>query len=276
LPSAPLHVLLYEAFDWQRPEFAHLPLILKPSGNGKLSKRDGDKEGFPVFPLQWQDPQSGDVASGYRESGYLADAFINMLLMLGWNPGTEQEIFSRTEMVDAFSLDRVIKSGARFSPDKAKWFNEHYLRALPAEDLADLVADKTDADRDYLVKVCALMKDRSSLIGDLLSANYFFEAPTTYDEKLVRKKWKEQTPGIMGEIADLFEAIEPFEEATIEAELGKYMEENEYGFGQVGPGLRLLLTGMGGGPSIPAIASTLGKAETVSRMRNGIKTLSNG
>ena len=273
LPSAPLHVLLYRAFGWMAPKFAHLPLILKPSGNGKLSKRDGDKDGFPVFPLEWRDPKSGDVASGYRESGYLKGAFVNMLLMLGWNPGTEQEIFSKEEMIEAFSLDRVIKSGARFSPDKAKWFNEQYLRALSGEELADLVADQVDVDPTMLVKVCDLMKERSTLIPDLLSGKFFFEAPTEYDEKLTRKKWKENTPAIMNNIKNTFAQITDFSAENIEAALGEHMTVNELGFGQVGPGMRLLLTGQGGGPSIPEIASTIGKEETLRRMETGIEKL---
>ena len=273
LPSAPLHVLLYRAFGWDAPKFAHLPLILKPSGNGKLSKRDGDKDGFPVFPLEWNDPKSGDVASGYRESGYLKGAFVNMLLMLGWNPGTEQEVFSKEEMIEAFSLDRVIKSGARFSPDKAKWFNEQYLRVLSGEELADLVADQVDVDRAMLVKVCELMKERSTLIPDLLSEKFFFEAPTEYDEKLTRKKWKENTPAIMNGIKETFAQINDFSAENVEAALGDHMTENELGFGQVGPGMRLLLTGQGGGPSIPEIASAIGKEETLRRMETGIEKL---
>ena len=274
LPSAALHVLLYRAFGWTAPQFAHLPLILKPSGNGKLSKRDGDKEGFPVFPLEWQDPKTGDTASGYRESGYLKDAFVNMLLMLGWNPGTEQELFSLEEMIEAFSLDRVIKSGARFSPDKAKWFNEQYLRSMNGEDLADLVADQVDVDRDMLVKVCEHMKERATLIPDLLSGKFFFEAPTEYDEKMSRKKWKENTPNIMNGIKGALAQVDDFSEANVEAALGDYMTSNELGFGQVGPGMRLLLTGGGGGPALPAIASTIGKEETLRRMETGIEKLS--
>ena len=273
LPSAPLHTLMYRAFGWKAPQFAHLPLILKPSGNGKLSKRDGDKDGFPVFPLQWQDPTSGEVASGYREHGYLNDAFVNMLLMLGWNPGTDQEVFSREEMIENFSLERVIKSGARFSPEKARWFNEQYLRARSGEELAALIDLPLNTDPSYLAKVCELMKERSTLLPDWLSGTYFFEAPSTYDEKMARTKWKPETSALMGKIATLFSSIEPFEALTIETTLSEFMTNEGVGFGQVGPGLRLLLTGTGGGPAIPAIAETIGKKETLARMENGIKHL---
>jgi glutamyl-tRNA synthetase len=203
LPSLPLHVLLYRSLGWSddMPEFAHLPLLLKPNGNGKLSKRDGDKLGFPVFPLRWPlDKNQDEIASGYRESGYFADAFTNMLAFLGWNPGTEQEIFSMEELIEAFSLERVGKSGSKFDPDKAKWFNRQFLQNKDNAELAvlfneDLKARGIDVCNEYVEKVCALIKDRADFVSELWDqSSYFFVAPTEYDAKVIKKKWKEQTP----------------------------------------------------------------------------------
>lgn len=276
LPSAPLHVLLYEAFGWDRPTFAHLPLILKPSGPGKLSKRDGDKFGFPVFPLEWTDPKTGDLSRGFREDGYLPSAFLNMLLMLGWNPGDERELFTLEEMTAAFGIDRVQKAGARFSPDKAKWFNEQYLRALTPDALAAAVAPWTEGrglTPEQVLGACALMAERSTLLPDLLGAAYLFAPPATYDEKTVRKKWKEHSPGIVADLRARFAALDAFDEASVDAAFKGYMEEKELGFGQVGPALRLVLTGLGGGPSIPAIAAFLGREEVLARMDAGLQNL---
>lgn len=278
LSSTPLHVLLYRAFGWEAPTFAHLPLILKPTGKGKLSKRDGEAGGFPVFPLEWKDPKSGTVASGYRESGYYAEAFINMLLMLGWNPGTDQERFTNEEMIQSFSLDRVVKSGARFNPEKARWFNEQVLREQPdtalAEQLKSLSVEQglklTD---EQLASVVAMMKERSAFLHELLAADYLFNAPESYHEKTVKKKWKEQTPAIMKQLTEVLEGIEPFDEPTIEAGFKAFLEKNELGFGAVLPNFRLLVTGEGGGPSMFAIASFIGKEETLRRMLVGLEKM---
>ena len=210
LPSAPLHVLLYKYLGWEdaMPEFAHLPLILKPDGNGKLSKRDGDRLGFPVFPTQWTNPETGDISSGYRESGYLPEAFINMLSFLGWNPGTPQELFSMEELCDTFSLDRVGKSGAKFDFDKTRWFNQQYLRAKSKEELAQnlqiiLKENGVEADDEFVATVCEQLKERATFVKDMWEeGKYYFEAPTSYDEKTIRKKWKEDTPKYMSELKD--------------------------------------------------------------------------
>jgi glutamyl-tRNA synthetase len=272
LPSAPLHVLLYDAFGWDRPTFAHLPLILRPDGNGKLSKRDGDRLGFPVFPLNWT-TADGELYSGYKESGYFPAAFINMLSLLGWNPGNNEEIFSLDEMVEKFSLDRVGKSGARFDPDKTKWFNQQYLRSKSNEELAELVKPSIndDFDLDYIAKVCELMKERATFIQDIVNdGEYFFKEITSYDDKTVRKKWKEETPGIMEELITELDGITNFTKENIEEIFSAYLEKNEYGFGKVGPGFRLLVTGKGMGPSMFEICATLGKERVMRRMKEGI------
>jgi glutamyl-tRNA synthetase len=279
LSSTPLHMLLYRAFGWDAPTFAHLPLILKPTGKGKLSKRDGEAGGFPVFPLEWKDPKTGTVASGYRESGYYPEAFINMLLMLGWNPGTEQERFTDDEMVKSFSLDRVVKSGARFNPEKARWFNEQVLRDQSEADLAAQLKPIAEAkgitlSDAQLLAVAGMMKERSAFLYELLAADYLFNAPESYHEKTVKKKWKEQTPEIMQQLIAVLEGIDPFDEATIETEFKAFLEKNELGFGAVLPNFRLLVTGEGGGPSMFAIAAFIGKEETLRRMRSGLEKLS--
>ncbi|MFT5921115.1 MAG: glutamyl-tRNA synthetase [Flavobacteriales bacterium] len=278
LPSAPLHNLLYHAFGWDAPQFAHLPLILKPTGNGKLSKRDGDAGGFPIFPLEWTDPKTGTVSSGYKESGYFSEAFINMLLMLGWNPGTEQELFTVEEAAAAFSLERVVKAGARFNPDKAKWFNEHYLRQNSAEELAELVkplmAEKALVLSDEkVIHLCEMMAERSVFIPDLIAADYFFDRPTSYDEKTVKKKWKETTPAIMEELIAELEGCVPFSEEVIETTFKAFLERKEIGFGAALPGFRLCVTGAAGGPSMFAISAFLGKEETLDRMREGLSNI---
>lgn len=283
LPSAPLHILLYEAFGWEdsRPEFAHLPLLLKPDGNGKLSKRDGDRLGFPVFPLEWTDPSSGDISSGYREKGYFPEAFINILALLGWNPGTEQELFSLEELVEAFSIERVSKSGAKYDPEKARWFNHQYLLAkdnlevakklMEYEESKAIVGDK---GLNYLSEVCGLMKERATFIKDILQeGSYFFKAPESYDEKTVQKKWKEESTAIMIEWKSRMESIVEFTEENIENEFKAFIEEKEMGFGRVFPLFRLLLTGLGMGPSLYSIAAILGKEESLKRMEVGIQKL---
>ena len=275
LPSAPLHVLLYRAFGWEVPKFAHLPLILKPTGNGKLSKRDGAKFGFPVFPLEWYDKTESETYAGYKEDGYLPEAFINMLLMLGWNPGTEQEIFSHEEMIQAFSLDRVVKSGARFDPEKAKWFNENWLRAMGNEMLCSLLKPLAkelaqDVSDDQITGIVRLLKERVSFIHEFLEAEYLFSSPTSFDEKTVKKKWKEQSADLMKQLAVKFGEITDFNAVTAKDTFSAFMIAKEVGFGQIGPALRLLLSGIGGGPDLFEIMAFLGKEECLNRIKNNI------
>ncbi len=279
LPSAPLHVLLYEAFGWDAPKFAHLPLLLKPDGNGKLSKRDGDKLGFPVFPLEWKDPSSGEVSSGYREQGYFKGAFVNMLAFLGWNPGTTQEIFSMDELVQSFSLERVGKAGAKFDPDKTKWFNQQYLRSKTDAELAEaikpLVKEKGyDYSDEYLAGVARLMKERASFIPEIVTGGeYLFERPKEYDEKTVSKKWKADTSDRMKAIRSDFEKVNDFTAEELEAVFKSFLEREQVGMGAVLPNLRLLLTGQGMGPSLFEIMALLGKKESLERMDEGIAKL---
>lgn len=277
LPSAPLHVLLYRYLGWEEtmPKFAHLPLILKPDGNGKLSKRDGDRLGFPVFPLEWKDPETEEISSGYREGGYFPEAFINMIVFLGWNPGTTQELFSLDELSQSFSLDRVGKSGAKFDPDKTKWFNQQYLRAKTNEELGQLLASLVEGEFSaaFLAAVAGMMKERASFPVELANGSYFFAAPKSYDEKTQRKKWKEETPARMRALAQVFESVEPFTAENIETSFKKFLIDNELGMGAVLPNFRLLLTGEGTGPSMFQIAELLGKEETLQRIGNGILKL---
>ena len=273
LPSAPLHVMLYDAFGWERPKFAHLPLILRPDGKGKLSKRDGDKLGFPVFPIDWK-TEEGEVFSGYRESGYFPDAFINMLSLLGWNPGNNEELFKIDEMIKKFSLERVGKSGARFDPDKTKWFNQQYLRDSSNEELAQLalplIIDSAPTTT-YIAQVCGLMKERATFVSDIISdGDYFFGDIKSYDDKTVRKKWKENTPEIMTELLSELKTISDWTTEGIETVFSAYLEKKDYGFGQVGPGFRLLVTGKGMGPSMFDICAVLGKDLVIDRMKSGI------
>lgn len=278
LPSAPLHVLLYQFFDWECPIFAHLPLILKPDGNGKLSKRDGDRLGFPVFPTEWTNPETKEVSSGYREEGYFPEAFTNMLAFLGWNPGTTQEIFSMEELVESFSLSRVGKAGAKFDFDKTKWFNQQYLRNKSGDELAQLlhlkVKDSNKVDRVFLAKVCDLMKERATFVEDIWnSSQFFFAPPSSYDEKTSRKKWKEHTPAILNKVIDLFKEIQDFTASEVEKEFKALLEANNWGLGMVLPTFRLAVTGMGMGPSMFEISALLGKEEVVDRINTAIKKL---
>ena len=281
LPSAPLHVLLYKFLGWgkEMPKFAHLPLILKPDGNGKLSKRDGDRLGFPVFPIKWTNPDNGDVSLGYKEQGYITEAFINMLSFLGWNPGTTQEIFSMNELIQSFSLDRVGKAGAKFDFDKTKWFNQQYLRAKNKEDLANelqiiLKENNIKMDDKFVASVCNQLKERATFVKDMwLEGAYYFSAPTTYDEKTIRKKWKEDTPRFLSELKIRLEKISDFSSINIEIEFKKYLEDNDLGMGRLLPAFRLALTGLGMGPSLFDIASLLGKTETLMRMEVALNTI---
>lgn len=281
LPSAPLHVLMYRCFGWEdtMPTFAHLPLILKPDGNGKLSKRDGDRLGFPVFPLEWTDPETGNISSGYKESGYFPEAFINMLLMLGWNPGTPQEVFTHQEMVDQFSLERVGKSGAKFDPDKSKWFNQQYLRLKSGEELAEMLIPILQAkgwndDKAYAAKVCDLMSERAYFINDILDEGfYFYQAPEVYDEQATKKKWKDDSGKILTEVAEMFRSASDFSAEPLENDFKAFLEKNGFGFGQVGPILRIVLTGGMTGPSVFGLAELIGREETLNRILNGVQKL---
>ena len=279
LPSAPLHVKLYEAFGWAPPAFAHLPLLLKPDGNGKLSKRDGDRLGFPVFPLQWQDPQSGEVSSGYRQRGYFPEAFVNMLALLGWNPGTPQEIFSMEELIQAFSLERVGKAGAKFDPDKTRWFNQQYLRSKSDSELAQhilpLVAEKGfTVSEAYAEKMCSLMKERASFIPEIVDQGmYFLQAPESYDENTVAKKWKADTSKHMQALREKFGQLPNWNKEELEAAFTGFLKESELGMGAVLPNLRLLVTGQGMGPGMFEIMEVLGRDEVLQRMDRGIERL---
>ncbi len=281
LPSAPLHQLLYDAFGWEAPAFAHLPLLLRPDGNGKLSKRDGDRLGFPVFPLDWQDPASGEKSSGYRERGYFPEAFVNMLAFLGWNPGTPQEIFSLDELVEAFSLERVGKAGAKFDPDKARWYNQQYLRSTGNDELAQRLKSHLEAkgvsipSMEKLSTVCGLMKERASFVPELYEqGKYLFDKPEAYDDKTRRKKWKPESPALMGELMERFAALPAFEPETLEQCFKDFLEEKSLGMGAVLPNLRLLITGQGMGPGMWEIMALIGKENSMERMSAGIQNLS--
>mgnify|MGYP001161237500 CR=1 FL=1 len=283
LPSAPLHVLLYRSLGWESvmPKFAHLPLILKPDGNGKLSKRDGDRLGFPVFPTNWTNPETGEVSSGYRERGYYPEAFNNMLAFLGWNPGTTQELFTMKELISAFSLDRVGKAGAKFDFDKTKWFNQQYLRNQTGNDLAKqltpyLKKEGFNVENNYVVKVCNLMKERATFVKDILNdGRYFFEAPKSYDEKTVNKKWKEQTPEIINELRLLLGKLPSFDSESIGLCFKSFLESKNLGFGVVMPGFRLSVTGLGAGASMNEIAALLGKEEVLKRIDSALSSINN-
>ena len=274
LPSLPLHYLLYKAFGWEdtKPQFAHLPLLLKPTGGGKLSKRDGDKMGFPVFPLFWKSPATGETAHGYREDGYFPEAFVNMLALLGWNPGTEQEIFSMQELIDSFSLDRVSKAGARFQPDKAKWFNAQYMHHKSDEELAALFqpilqANGVETSDELAGKAAGIMKERASFITDLWDlTSYFFVEPTQYDEKQTKKYWKGENPARLAELREVLAAIDDFSLENTEKVVGEWIARKEYGMGQIMNTLRLALVGAGKGPGMYDVTAFLGKEECLKRI----------
>ncbi|WP_372746674.1 glutamate--tRNA ligase [Lutibacter sp.] len=278
LPSVPLHIALYEAFGWKAPEFAHLPLILKPVGKGKLSKRDGDKLGFPVFPLEYKNAETNEISRGYKEDGYFADAFINMLALLGWNPGTEQEIFTLEELSKVFDLARVSKSGAKFSPDKTKWFNQQYMMQKSDDDLADLYTDilkekGITKDKNYITKVVSQIKERATFVNDFWDlSDYFFQAPTVYDEKAVAKNWKEDTSDLMKELISIIESVSDFTSINIENTVKEWITSKEIGFGKVMQPFRLSLVGAMKGPHLFDIAEMIGKQETIARLEKTIKT----
>ena len=277
LPSLALHVLLYRAFGWKAPEFAHLPLLMKPVGKGKLSKRDGDKMGFPVFPLEWK-TADGDIFSGYREDGYLPEAVVNMLAFLGWNPGTEQEIFSLEELIQAFELSRVNKAGAKFDPDKTKWFQHHYLQqqedTVLAKQFDSLLQTKGITSSLDFVTIVGLLKERATFVSDLWEqGSFFFEAPSTYDEKASKKAFKEGTADILQTVVSLLNDTDDFSAATISATIKGWITSNDIGFGKVMMPLRLALVGEMKGPDVFDIIAILGKEEAVSRIERAIQTI---
>ena len=281
LPSAPLHVLLYRPFGWEdtMPTFAHLPLLLKPEGKGKLSKRDGDRLGFPVFPLEWHDPKTGDVSSGYRESGYFPEAVVNFLALLGWNPGTEQELFTLDELVQAFDIHKCSKAGARFDYQKGIWFNHEYMLKKSNEEVANLFApivanNGVDETMERITQVVAMMKDRVNFVKELWPlCSFFFIAPTEYDEKTVKKRWKADSAKVMSELADVLEGIDDFSVEGQEPVVMKWVEEKGYKLGDVMNAFRLTLVGIGKGPGMFDISAFLGKEETLKRLRKAIEVL---
>ncbi|SDR85682.1 glutamyl-tRNA synthetase [Gillisia sp. Hel1_33_143] len=273
LPSLALHVLLYRALGWNAPKFAHLPLILKPQGKGKLSKRDGDKMGFPVFPLEWKDPKTGEISSGYREENYLPEAMVNMLSFLGWNPGTEQEFFNLPELVSAFELSRVHKSGAKFDPEKTKWFQQHYLQlqddaTLAAQFQKILEAKGVKSEEDFTIKIVSLLKERAVFVDDLWDlSSYFFIAPTLLDPKASKKAWKEDTNDILDNLITIISSVQPYTTENLRTEIKEWITSNEIGFGKVMQPLRLALVGSLQGPDVFEIAFLLGREETIKRIR---------
>lgn len=281
LPSAPLHVLLYRAFGWEStmPQFAHLPLLLKPEGKGKLSKRDGDRLGFPVFPLEWHDPKTGEVSSGYRESGYFPEAVVNFLALLGWNPGTEQEIFSLDELVKAFDITKCSKSGAKFDYKKGIWFNHEYILRKSDDEIARLFApivanNGVETTLDRVRQVVHMMKDRVDFVKELRPlCSFFFIAPTSYDEKTVRKRWKEYSAKQMTELAQVLADIDDFSLENQEKVVMKWVEDKGYKLGDVMNAFRLALVGIGKGPGMFDISAFLGKDETLARLHKAIETL---
>ena len=299
LPSLALHYQLYNAFGWETPEFAHLPLILKPTGKGKLSKRDGDKLGFPVFPLEWKDPKTGDVSRGYKEDGYFPEAMVNFLAFLGWNPGTEQEIFSLDELIEAFDLKKVNKSGARFDPDKIKWFNHHYMQEQSDEELAEAFlpiineklnvtssavekfhqdaispSSRNDIDVNYVSMVVALIKERATFLSDFWElSHYFFVSPIAYDEKASKKAFKDDTKLILTQVNTIVNGIENFTVGNLQTEIKGWITSNEIGFGKVMMPLRLALVGALQGPDVFDIMFMIGKVETRKRIEKVIEIL---
>jgi glutamyl-tRNA synthetase len=278
LPSLALHYQLYDAFGWETPEFAHLPLILKPTGKGKLSKRDGDKLGFPVFPLQWNSPD-GEVSIGYKEEGYFPEAMVNFLAFLGWNPGTEQEIFSLDELISAFELERVHKSGARFDPDKIKWFNHHYMQEQTNEELAvnfKKIVDEhvKDVDVNYISLVIGIIKERATFLTDFWDLSFFFfEAPRSYDEKIFNKAIHTESRELMSELGLFINTIEDDSLEHLQTQIKNWITEKGIGFGKVMQPLRLALVGAMQGPDVFEIIFMIGKKETISRIKSMIETL---
>ena len=283
LPSAPLHVLLYRAFGWEKnmPQFAHLPLLLKPEGNGKLSKRDGDRLGFPVFPLEWKDPKTGDVSTGYRETGYYPEAVINFLALLGWHPETDQEIFSMQELIEQFSFERCSKSGAKFDFEKAKWFNHHYLQQKSIDELVKdfqsiLISKGVIAENKIVAKVIALMRERINFAQDLWeTTSYFFVSPTIYDEKSVQKHWKPDTKQQLSELMSKIETMADFGSNKVEdeAQIMEWIKNKEYKVGNIMNPFRIALVGASKGPHIFDLTTIVGKEETLRRINKAIEAI---
>jgi glutamyl-tRNA synthetase len=281
LPSLPLHVSLYQAFGWEHlmPKFAHLPLILKPTGKGKLSKRDGEKGGFPVFPLEWTDPASGETSPGYREEGYLPQGCINMLALLGWNPGTEQELFSLDELIKEFQLEKVGRSGSRFDPDKSLWFNHQHIQLMADEELIpdfqSLIKTKgVDITDSRLALLVPIIKPRINFTHEMWEeAWFFFQAPETYDPDVIKKRWKEDTPGKMEQLVETLQECEPFTAESVETVVKGVITSQEWGMGAIMNAWRLLLVGAAKGPGLFDLAAFLGRDEVVRRMRKGIKEI---
>jgi len=275
--------LLYRYLGWTdvMPEFAHLPLLLKPDGNGKLSKRDGDRLGFPVFPMNWKDPKTGETSSGYREAGYFPEAVVNFLSLLGWNSGTEQEIFSMQELIDQFSLDRVSKSGAKFDFEKGKWFNNKYLQLKTNEEIAGLfqqvLAEKgIKEDIDKVIKVVSLIKERAGFVNELWNqSSFFFVAPTEYDAKTVKKRWKAESPAQMAELIDVLTEIDDFSAQHTEKIVLEWIAAKEYNLGVVMNAFRLSVVGEGKGPHMFDIIEVVGKDETIQRLQRAINHINN-
>jgi len=276
LPSLPLHIMLYRSFGWEAPIFAHLPLLLKPDGKGKLSKRDGDKMGFPVFPLFWP---YGETAKGYREEGYYPDAFVNMLALLGWNPGTEQEIFSMSGLIDAFSIDRVHKSGSRFDPEKAKWFNHQYLQKKTNTQLAMEFREVLrplgfHMDITELETLITLVKERVNFVKEIWDqTDFFFRAPEAYDQEVIKKRWREDSPAVLSELKELLENIDDFTQANTESAVKSWIEQKGYNTGNVMTVFRLVIVGTSRGPHIFDIIAWIGREETLRRIQNGINVI---
>ena len=281
LPSAPLHVLLYKAFGWEdtMPRFAHLPLLLKPDGKGKLSKRDGDRLGFPVFPLEWHDPKSGEVSRGFKEDGYFPEAVINFLALLGWNPGTEQELFTMDELIEQFDISKCSKAGARFDYKKAIWFNHEYILRKSDDEIARLFApivagNGIDEPMDRVRQVVAMMKDRVDFVKELWPlCSFFFIPPTEYDEKTVRKRWKADSAQVMTELGEVLESLDDFSIESQEKAVMAWVEAKGYKLGDVMNAFRLALVGIGKGPGMFDISAFLGKKETLCRLHRAIETL---
>ncbi len=284
LPSAPLHVLLYEAFGWQdtAPQFVHLPLLLKPDGKGKLSKRDGDRLGFPVFPLQWQDPTSGEISSGYRESGYLPEAVVNFLALLGWNPGDDTEVMSMQELIDKFSFEHCSRSGAKFAFEKGKWFNHTYLQTVSDARLAELFkpvmaeagVDMSQFSDEYIARAISTVKSRINFVKDLAEqAGFYFVAPTKYAEKDVRKRWKAETPALMTQLIAVLEAMTDFSAAAAEPVVMDWIKSNELHMGNVMNAFRLAVVGECKGPHMFEITEIIGKEETIARLKAAVERI---
>ncbi len=281
LPSAPLHVLLYQYLGWSdtMPQFAHLPLLLKPDGNGKLSKRDADKHGYPVFPLDWEDPKTNEKSIGFREQGYLPEAITNFLAMLGWNPGTEQELFTREELIDKFSIERINKSGSKFDIDKANWFNQQYLKNIDNEVLAEdflklLKSQGVECSTVKAAAVCGLLKERVTFPQEFWSSGqYFFYSPQEYDQKVIRKKWNDEAKKILFDYKDALKKIDTLTKESALETLNEVLAKHSTGLGRVMPALRVSVTGLAGGPDLMGILEVLGSDEVVERIERALNTI---